>query len=528
MNGSIQCRLRAGGVAALVLLGFTVPGIASGQTWSGAGGDSNWSTPGNWVGGVAPASGNATIVNFVTAASGFVSTVDAPFTLNRLNLLGTAAYTLGGAAISFDGVAPQLTLGGPYALANDLSFLVTTLIDAQTSQVLTGQVAGPAGLTKAGTGRLTLAGSPLTWGGSTTVSAGTLQIGNGTTGPNFFASPIVVDGEIDFAGTVPGTNVANSLSGTGTVTVSGGTMTGSGPAWTHSGATNITGGTLSATINSPGRLTVTGTGVLQTGDSAFGSLSDGAIPGTGSVFSNATAITVGSDNTSTTFSGTLAGAGGLTKVGAGTFTIGGASMPMTGVLTVNGGRVNLLASGGGGAIVNGGGTLGGTGTISGPVTVNAGGTLAPGLSPGIINTGNLVLAGIFLVEIEGTTLGTQYDNTNVTGTVNVAGATLTLAGAYVPQLGDTFTIIANDGADAVTGTFAGLAEGATLTLNGSTLRITYAGGTGNDVVLVTTAAAAPASAPGVPTLSEWGLLILALLTGGIGMVAASRRLSNRS
>ncbi|MDH5265833.1 MAG: autotransporter-associated beta strand repeat-containing protein, partial [Betaproteobacteria bacterium] len=341
MNGSIQCRLRAGGVAALVLLGFTVPGIASGQTWSGAGGDSNWSTPGNWVGGVAPASGNATIVNFVTAASGFVSTVDAPFTLNRLNLLGTAAYTLGGAAISFDGVAPQLTLGGPYALANDLSFLVTTLIDAQTSQVLTGQVAGPAGLTKAGTGRLTLAGSPLTWGGSTTVSAGTLQIGNGTTGPNFFASPIVVDGEIDFAGTVPGTNVANSLSGTGTVTVSGGTMTGSGPAWTHSGATNITGGTLSATINSPGRLTVTGTGVLQTGDSAFGSLSDGAIPGTGSVFSNATAITVGSDNTSTTFSGTLAGAGGLTKVGTGRLTLASSPLTWGGSTTVSAGTLQI-------------------------------------------------------------------------------------------------------------------------------------------------------------------------------------------
>ena len=51
--------------------------------------------------------------------------------------------------------------------------------------------------------------------------------------------------------------------------------------------------------------------------------------------------------------------------------------------------------------VNAGGTLGGTGTVSGSVTVNAGGTLAPGLSPGITNTGNLVLAGIFLVEIEG-------------------------------------------------------------------------------------------------------------------------------
>jgi hypothetical protein len=171
-------------------------------------------------------------------------------------------------------------------------------------------------------------------------------------------------------------------------------------------------------------------------------------------------------------------------------------------------------------VVNAGGTLGGTGTIGGPVTINAGGTHAPGLSPGITNTGNLALGGIFLVEIEGATLGTQYDNTNVTGTVTIAGGTLTLAGAYVPVAGDSFTIIANDGADAVTGTFAGLAEGATLAFNGATLGISYVGGTGNDVVLTALAAGPPVP---IPTVSGWGLLVLALLMGGAGAVAARRR-----
>ena len=171
-------------------------------------------------------------------------------------------------------------------------------------------------------------------------------------------------------------------------------------------------------------------------------------------------------------------------------------------------------------VVSAGGTLGGTGTVSGPVTINAGGTLSPGLSPGITNTGDLALGGVFLVEIEGTTIGTQYDNTNVTGTVTIAGGTLTLAGAYAPAVGDSFTIIANDGADAVTGTFAGLAEGATLTFNGATLGISYVGGTGNDVVL--TVLAAGLAVP-VPTLSQWGLLMLALLMGGAGAVAAWRR-----
>ena len=46
-----------------------------------------------------------------------------------------------------------------------------------------------------------------------------------------------------------------------------------------------------------------------------------------------------------------------------------------------------------------------------------------------------------------------------------------------------FTIINNDGADAVSGTFNGLAEGGTITFNTVTLYITYTGGDGNDVVL---------------------------------------------
>ena len=70
------------------------------------------------------------------------------------------------------------------------------------------------------------------------------------------------------------------------------------------------------------------------------------------------------------------------------------------------------------------------------------------------------------------------------------------------------------------GTFAGLAEGATVNFNGAPMRITYVGGTGNDVVL--TALAAGTGVAEIPTLSEWGLLILALLMGGAGMVAAPR------
>jgi autotransporter-associated beta strand protein len=223
--------------------------------------------------------------------------------------------------------------------------------------------------------------------------------------------------------------------------------------------------------------------------------------------------------TNLTLSGAIGGAAGLVKSGAGRLALSGTST-FTGGTTVNAGTLLVNGTIPGPVTVNAGATLGGTGTVTGPVTVNAGGTLAAGLSPGVTNTGNLVLAGIFLVEIEGATLGTQYDNTNVTGTVTIAGGTLTLAGAYVPVAGDSFTIIANDGADAVTGTFAGLAEGATLAFNGATLGISYVGGTGNDVVLTALAAGPPVP---IPALSGWGLLMLALLMGGIGIHLISRR-----
>ena len=58
------------------------------------------------------------------------------------------------------------------------------------------------------------------------------------------------------------------------------------------------------------------------------------------------------------------------------------------------------------------------------------------------------------------------------------------------------------GADAVVGTFAGLAEGATVSVAGNTYQISYVGGTGNDVVLTATVATCNnvAIASGIQTL----------------------------
>ena len=137
-------------------------------------------------------------------------------------------------------------------------------------------------------------------------------------------------------------------------------------------------------------------------------------------------------------------------------------------------------------------TLQGDGTILGGVAAN--GTVAPGNSPGILSTGDFTFGdgATFEVEIGGTTAGNtdnDHDQLNVTGTVTI-GNNVTLDTqqwlTFVPVTADSFTIINNDGADPVSGTFDGLPEGAVVSNFlglGRQATISYVGGDGNDVVL---------------------------------------------
>lgn len=99
----------------------------------------------------------------------------------------------------------------------------------------------------------------------------------------------------------------------------------------------------------------------------------------------------------------------------------------------------------------------------------------------ILNSGDT-----FETTISGTTAGTDYGQLVVTGVVTLANAHLSILGGFTPTAGDVFTLVDNDGTDAVIGTFGGLAEGSiVLGAFGGGLRaqISYVGGDGNDVVL---------------------------------------------
>jgi len=113
--------------------------------------------------------------------------------------------------------------------------------------------------------------------------------------------------------------------------------------------------------------------------------------------------------------------------------------------------------------------------------------VAPGASSGILTcdglTGNVNGRGFLDIELNGLLPGSQHDQLNVLGTVNLTGIALRANLGFASSPGDTFVIINNDKADLVTGTFRGLAQNARLYIGGELFRISYSGGTGNDVVL---------------------------------------------
>lgn len=320
---------------------------------------------------------------------------------------------------------------------------------------------------------------------------------------NGSSHPAASGGSLNFAGT--------STASAATLIANGGINGGQGGRISFVGDSN--GGTA--------RVQVFGNGSLSLGGSMLPSVTIGSLEGNGFVggFQNA-GLTVGSNNLSTTFSGTISGggmfvfSGGLTKIGTGTLTLSGANT-YQGNTAVDGGQLTINGSIISASIVNSG-TLGGSGAVA-AVTVNSGGTLSPGDNIGILGVaGNLVLnlGAIYLVDLNGTALGAQYDQSDVTGAVSLGNATLSLRLGFAPSAGDQFVIIQNDGADAVTGTFQGLSEGALLTSAGQTFAITYQGGDGNDVVLTAV----------VPEPATWLLLSAAafLWCARAALAAAAR------
>ena len=312
--------------------------------------------------------------------------------------------------------------------------------------------------------------------------------------------------------------IADKVGSTGLLAKQGAGALVLGGVSTYTGATTINNGTVKLDLGNDRLPTGTVVSIGQASSSNLGTLNlngrnqqiAGLVSTTGT---NATAtkntvtstaeatldINVAAGATSSYGAGTAANSGAITgaislkKSGLGTQTLGDTNT-YTGATTIDAGKLVINGSiSTSTTTVNSAGTLAGSGTV-GAVTVKNGGFIAPGNSPGTLNTGNITLeAGSSLgIEIDGATVGTQYDRLNVTGSVSLAGLlSMTMGGSYAPANGTLFFILANDGTDAITGTFSNASvNGGTYTLGGQEFQISYAGNTatssftgGNDVVL---------------------------------------------
>jgi autotransporter-associated beta strand protein len=240
---------------------------------------------------------------------------------------GTLAFTSGAlgttGAISFTG---NSTLQWSGANTQDISSRlvinngVDATLDVGTNNVTLASGFGGSGtgaLTKVGSGTLTLAGNN-SYSGGTTISAGTLQVGNNTTAGTVGSGTVVDNASLVFylSGTA---TIANAISGSGTVAQSSsGTLIFTGNN-TYTGTTTISGGTVQ--IGAGG---------------TTGSLGAGSVTGSYTVlaFDRSNSMTVGN---------TLAGTISIVQEGTGILTFTG-SNTYTGSTTINAGSTLQVGS----------------------------------------------------------------------------------------------------------------------------------------------------------------------------------------
>jgi autotransporter-associated beta strand protein len=248
-----------------------------------------------------------------------------------------------------------------------------------------GSISGAASLVKSGSATLTVLTLNDFIGGST-ISSGTVQVGNGTTGGSLGAGDIVNNATLNF--NLPSAlNVDGAISGTGSVGVQGGTV-------------------VLTADNSYGDSSISSGATLQVGNGgASGSVGTGAIANDGTLAYNRSGMV--------TNAGSITGNGDLSVDGGGTVVLA-ADNAYSGATTINSG---VLQVGAGGTS----GTIGSAGTV----TVNSSGTLAFARTDVTTNSAMVMGAGALR----------QETGTLVLVSSNSYGATLIDAGSTL-QVGN--------------------------------------------------------------------------------------------
>lgn len=432
------------------------------------------------------------------------------------------SLTLAGGSVTGNG-SLRITSGALLAtkaasIENAIDFGSTDgKIFAISDLMVSGQIQGSDGLTKSSEGTLSLTGGGNSFSGPLTINSGriafstTEQLGadssaiifNGQnaglnykgTGTLSLSRDITVSsaialveasggGMIQLSGNVTGQGGLRVTTSNGSLLTLSGNNTFAGPLWIHAADTVIESDAALGT----GELILAGTIRLAAPwvTSREIKVLSGAID------------TAGFD---ATWNGLLVASGSASafpensvfeKRGAGRFTIGtawdflGKVEIHDGTMVINGFDEATSYT------VSAEGTLSGNGGTSGFAKIS--GTLAPGDGIGILGTGALSLLADSVFELE---LGSAdlYDRVNVQGAVSLTEAaklSLILRPGFDALQGTLFTIIQNDGTDAVVFNDGGhfvyqtnaLDEGERFFAGGHEFQISYTGGDGNDVTLL--------------------------------------------
>jgi autotransporter-associated beta strand protein len=221
--------------AAVTLSTNTINGFGTGTVWKGNQGNlwsgANWSpnTAGATSSSLAP---DADVIFSVTgvSAQNQNTTLDTDTTISSLTVNDTAAVSIsGGHILTIDGAgaATGITINSGAGLTTINSNLVlsgssqTIQVSNAAGLVINGSVGGTIGLTKSGTGTLTLAAIN-TYTGATTIKAGTLNAG--AAGALGGTSSIVVNAGGTLLLSQTGSATTDRLNDSSTMTLNGGTF----------------------------------------------------------------------------------------------------------------------------------------------------------------------------------------------------------------------------------------------------------------------------------------------------------------
>ena len=500
----------AAGTGTLTLVGGTLQAASGNRTLANAvtlGGNVTFASPDSSTftfTGSATLSGNRTLTfSTDTTFSGVISETGGARALTKN---GSATLTLaGGSANTYTGLttvnAGTLQLGKSSGNAIAGGLVIGDASGSDTVRLLaSNQISDTSAVTVRTGGLLDLNGFDDTIGALTiaggsavTTGAGTLTLGGNVTYSGVITTdPATLSGQLALGAatrtfTIPttvattGVDVSAVISGTGGFTKSGAGTLAFSAANTYSGATTVSAGTLRTDVANA--ISASSAVVLSSGatlDLNSHAQSVGSLSGAGFVVLGSATLASGADNTSTTYSGTISGTGGLTKNGTGTL-IFDTAHTFTGAVMIDAGTLRLenassLGTTAGGVSVSSGATLALDGGLAiGAESLALSGTLQS-VSGANSYAGAVTLSGAATLSVDSDSLTLSGGLSSTGGFTQTGAGTLFLSaantfdGAVVVSAGTLHLAHASGLGSATGGT--SVASGATLVLDGG---ITVAG-----------------------------------------------------